>query len=200
MNEEHNNNIVADSFRALVLESAARFKAGWTDLAKLLTEVAEKKSYNEWGFKSFEEYCRLEIRIRKSTAEKLTGAWEFVRKELPERQTEKDFPELDTVDIVRKAKGNPEIKSDDYDKLREMAFEEGLSAKSVAKKYREFDKQILALPDNDELEKSIRLAESLRKTLTDLKADEDVCVACQKIIDYLGRRKMMKKSPDTVEP
>ena len=70
-----------------VLSSAKRFKSSWVELGEKLLEVQRRGLFREWGYDSFEDYCTREIRIKKPTAQKLTHAYRYLKKEEPELLT-----------------------------------------------------------------------------------------------------------------
>ena len=59
-----------NSHRKQLIDAARAFKSNWIMFGEYLTKIASEKRYLEWGYQSFEEYCKLEIRIKKNTARK----------------------------------------------------------------------------------------------------------------------------------
>jgi hypothetical protein len=71
------------TFRHTVLVAAKRFKSTWAELGKLLVQVRDEGTYQEWGYPSFEAYCLKELHIRKATALKLTRSFSFLSRHEP---------------------------------------------------------------------------------------------------------------------
>lgn len=161
------------SFRHEVLQTSMQFKANWIEYGKLLTKVASDKKFEEWGYRSFEEYCQVEARIKKSTAMKLTNAWFFLSQQEPELVNEnQNLPDLETVNILQKAKETEGWTPEMYGALRESALEKQQSSSTLARKFKEMND---ALKDEDEkkpIDKTRNLAVKLKKDLAKLMAPE----------------------------
>ena len=71
---QSNDNQPSTQYRNNLKEAAKTFKSNWVQFGELLTKTATEKQYSLWGFKTFEEYCSRELRIKKTTAIKLTNA------------------------------------------------------------------------------------------------------------------------------
>jgi len=109
-----------------VLEVARRFKTSWVDLGGKLWEVRRKKLYEEWGFAKFDDYCRNEIRIKPRTAAKLTASYGFLKTEEPavlkRDGVDKPVPDVQVVDMLRRAREREQLPEREYHKIKEMAF------------------------------------------------------------------------------
>ncbi len=166
------NQLDPDSMRMHLINSAKKFKSNWVELGEFLTKVASEKAYEEWGYKKFEDYCRLEIKIKKATAMKLTNAYFFMCQEEPEyfkNQNNTKFPDIDTIGVLQKAKNDEDCTPEIYDELREAALMRGQTAATIAKKYKELGNISAGITENDSyLEQSLTLVTRLKNKLTPL--------------------------------
>lgn len=144
LNDQALNNLIKnldpESYRVQVLNFAKKFKSNWIDFGEFLTKVATEKAYEEWGYKKFEEYCRVELKVKKSTAMKLTNAFFFLSEHEPElyqNASEKSVPDLETVTVLQKAKADTACTPEIYDELKDFALNQGKSASTLAKKFKE---------------------------------------------------------------
>jgi hypothetical protein len=170
-----------ESPRFRVLSAARQFKACWVDLGERLTEVRESNAFTQWGYTSFEAYCRRELHIKQDTANKLTRSFAFLRDHEPnvlEKRDSRDLPPLDVVDLLSQAKERTKVSDDAFDTIREQLFDPEAkppTKNDVMKKFREVDPEAFrpaAKPaeskaqggDND-LRKALLLAERLESLL-----------------------------------
>jgi hypothetical protein len=138
--EEKMAAVEAGSLRYQVLENARNFKGSWIALGQMLYTVYKDKMYKEWGFMSFEAYCKGEIGIRQQTASKLLHSYYFLEKnesdflktvtstQNPEPKT---IPTFDAVNLLRLAANNKELSEEDYQEFKKSVFEEGKEAREV---------------------------------------------------------------------
>ena len=130
-----------DSDRYQVLDTAKRFKSSWVELGDKLLQVSNRGKFREWGYKSFEEYCVQEIRIKKGTAEKLTLAYRYMEKQEPEllarRDELKPLPDYRSVDLLRQAKEEKSFSDEEYTELRKSIVDEERSHPTVLKRFKE---------------------------------------------------------------
>ncbi len=109
-----------------VLEVARRFKTSWVELGGKLHEVRQKKLYEQWGYGKFDEYCNQEIRIKPRTATKLTTSFAFLKNEEPSVLRRdgvvRPVPDVQVVDMLRRAQKSQALPEKEYSKIREMAF------------------------------------------------------------------------------
>lgn len=109
-----------------VLEVARRFKTSWVELGGKLYEVRRKKLYEEWGYGKFDEYCDREIRIKPRTATKLTTSYAFLKNEEPSVLKRdgvvRPVPDVQVVDMLRRAREKQALPEREYSRIREMAF------------------------------------------------------------------------------
>ena len=137
-----------NSHRKQLIDAARAFKSNWITFGEYLTKIASEKLYLEWGYQSFEEYCKLEIRIKKNTAIKLTNAYFFVTQSEPsisENFEAKGVPELDVVSFLHKVKQDDNCTPEIFEDLKAEAFENGQSGPTLARHF----KQMTAPKGND---------------------------------------------------
>lgn len=166
------NQLEPDSMRMHLINSARSFKSNWIELGEFLTKAAAEKAYEGWGYKKFEDYCRMEIKIKKATAMKLTNAFFFMSQEEPEffkNPNSSKFPDIDTIGVLQKAKQDDTCTSEMYDEIRDAALVKGQAAATVAKKYKELGNVKAGVTeDNQNLEQSLTLVARLRNKLRPL--------------------------------
>lgn len=109
-----------------VLDVARRFKTSWVELGGKLYEVRRKKLYEQWGYGKFDEYCNREIRIKPRTATKLTTSYAFLKNEDPavlkRDGVVRPVPDVQVVDMLRRARERETLPEREYSKIKEMAF------------------------------------------------------------------------------
>src|SRR5207244_287869 len=83
-----------DPKRVELIAKVRRFKASWFELGEGLAELKKSAAYKQWGFPSFEDYCKRELHLRQETVDKLTGSFSFLRSRAPEvlRRDGRDAP------------------------------------------------------------------------------------------------------------
>lgn len=136
MKEDILSQLDPNSYRAQLAQSAKSFKTNWVEFGEHLTKVASDQLFKEWGYMSFEDYCREEIRIKKATAMKLTNAYFFISKEDPAiiKSGNLESLDIDAVSVLRKAKMDGNCTPENYDLLRESALEKGHVGQTIARK------------------------------------------------------------------
>ena len=144
------------SFRYQVLASAKDFKAIWVQMGDFLTKVREQSLYKEWGYKSFEIYCRKEVRIRQDTANKLTRSFSFVRDNEPEAlaaRADQELPPLDVVDLLARARERTVVPEEELNTIREEVFhgEKEPTRQRLMKRFREVDPEAFRAKKPDEV-------------------------------------------------
>ena len=171
-----------ESPRYRVLSAARQFKACWVDLGERLTEVRESNAFTQWGYTSFEAYCRRELYIKQDTANKLTRSFAFLRDHEPnvlQKRDSRELPPLDVVDLLSQAKERTKVSGDAFDTIREQLFDPDArppTKNEVVKKFREVDPEAFkpaaktateAKPQggDNELRKALLLAERLESLL-----------------------------------
>jgi hypothetical protein len=130
-----------DSLREKTLDAANRHKASWIELGQHLFSIHKDKLYKTWGFLSFETYCRKELGIKETTAGKLLKSYYFLEKEeprlakaaLPESDEEAPsvIPHYESVNMLRLAKDNKRISTENFATLRDAVINNGKEPKEV---------------------------------------------------------------------
>jgi len=131
------------SLRYQVLENAKNFKGSWIALGQILYTVYKDKMFKEWGYQSFETYCKGEVGIHSQTASKLLHSYYFLEKNEPEflksvhdsesQVSPKSIPSADAVNVLRLAANRKELSEEDYQEFKKSVFEEGKEGKEVKK-------------------------------------------------------------------
>ncbi|HEU4614226.1 MAG TPA: hypothetical protein VFS15_19160 [Kofleriaceae bacterium] len=169
--------VAGDPLRADTLQKARAFKRTWLELAEALTKVQSSRSWEQWGFSDFDAYCRKELHLRGSTVAKLLGSFRFLETSAPrviERARSEGFegapiPSLPAVEFVQKATERAAADPETIETIKRVAFDEGLDAPLLAKKFKE-----IAFPESsaDKREKlRSNIAQTARK-LSSLIAEE----------------------------
>jgi hypothetical protein len=180
--------VEAGTFRHQVLLTAQKFKSSWVELGAQLVKVRSGKSFEEWGFQSFEEYCSKELRIKKATADKLTMSYSFLsRHERPmaerfraEPPVEKEAPAFEVVSVLAGAEERGQLTEKDYLSLREQLWSDERPANQVARELaQKFPPPAKPPPPADLVVR--RLAQAARKLASDLRG-------CSKIPDAVAAR------------
>jgi hypothetical protein len=131
-----------DPERVDVLGKARAFKRSWLELAEALTRVLDKGSWESWGYKSFDAYCKKELHITPSTAAKLTGSFRFLKTSAPtvlERSRQEDdavVPDIKAVDFVARAAERGAADEETMREIRRVAFDEGANAPMLARRFK----------------------------------------------------------------
>lgn len=161
-----------NSERHCVLSAARDFKVAWVELGNRLTAVRESDAWRNWGYATFDAYCRRELRIRRDTANKLTRSYSFLRDHEPEALREREtreLPPLDVVDLLSRAEDRAKLSEDQLDTIREEIFapDNVIPTRSqVLKRFREFDpdafRNAACAPVEGDVRKALLLAERLQ--------------------------------------
>ena len=131
-----------NSERYKVLAATRDFKASWVALGSILTEVRERGIYKDWGYTTFETYCRRELRIKKDTAIKLTRSFSFLRDHEPDSlDVRSELPPLDVVDLLSRARERTKVSDEQLRDIQEEIFsaEKMPTRGQVMKRFREVD-------------------------------------------------------------
>jgi hypothetical protein len=129
-----------DPERVELLRRAREFKASWVELAEALTRVRESRTYETWGYDTFEAYVTKELHIKRETAEKLTASFRFLSHHAPD-VLERDgvrapIPTYQAVDFLSRAYETDcpkELKAE----IRRAVLDEGASAAQVQRRFKE---------------------------------------------------------------
>lgn len=137
-----------DELRNKAVEVAKKHKASWIELGQYLFSIYKNKLYKEWGYQAFETYCHKELGIKEATASKLIKSYSFLEKEEPRivkpdytsEETPRKIPDYEAVNLLRLAKNNKNIPTNEFAELRNDVLNEGKEAKEI----REQVKKIVA--------------------------------------------------------
>jgi hypothetical protein len=175
------------TLRREVLESAQRFKSSWIELGALLVKVRDGNGWQEWGFKSFEDYCAKELRIKRQTALKLTNSYAFLAKherslfedEKEPEAAERDAPAFEVVSVLAGAEERGQLSDQDYKELRERIWSEEKPTQIARELAERYPPPPRPAPPADLVLR--RLAGSTRKLATEIRA-------CRKVPDAVAQR------------
>ena len=129
-----------DSLRQKALETSKRHKASWIELGQFLHAIHRDKLYKHWGYLAFETYCRKELGIKEATAAKLLKSYFFLEKEEPRLASPESFvqedgprtvPNYESVNLLRLAKENKKLTTEDFAEVRESVLDQGREPKEV---------------------------------------------------------------------
>lgn len=154
------------SKRYHVLAAARDFRASWVRLGELLTRVREECLFEQWGYTSFEAYCRRELKLRRDTAAKLTRSYAFLRdhepKTLDAPESERELPALDVVDLLSRAKERSNVSDDQLNEIKEEVFApEGPSTRNqVVRRFRQLDPDAFRAASRDATGQNTAAAET----------------------------------------
>ena len=112
--------------RQTVLIASKRFKSSWVEMGKLLVEVLQTNSYKEWGFDTFDAYCYRELRLKKSTVDKLTRSYTFLDKHEPKAMSQPDIaevaPPFEVIEVLAGAEARGELSTSEYRSIRDSIW------------------------------------------------------------------------------
>ncbi|MFH0986079.1 MAG: hypothetical protein V1882_11220 [Candidatus Omnitrophota bacterium] len=128
-----------DELRTKTVEIAKQHKSSWIQLGQHLFSIYKNKLFKDWGYQAFETYCQRELSIREATASKLLKSYSFLEKEEPrivkpdytEEETPKKIPDYEAVNLLRLAKNNKNIPTNEFAELRNDVLNEGKECKEV---------------------------------------------------------------------
>ena len=195
--EQRMANVNGDSFRYHVLETAKGFKTSWVELGRALYSVYTDKMYKEWGYQTFDGYVVKEVGIRKQTSLKLLRSYYFLEKDEPGYLKEQyagsknvaALPSYESIDVLRRAKGNKEIDKHDYVQLRKNIFEKGKDVADVRKDLTALMRQRKEVePEEAWAQKKEKNVKRLLTTLRSLKREvEDLKIVPAAVITDLAK-------------
>ncbi|MFA5038432.1 MAG: hypothetical protein WC732_01990 [Candidatus Omnitrophota bacterium] len=183
------------SLRFQVLEAARNFKSSWISLGQILYTVYKDKMYKEWGYMSFEAYCKSEVGIHQQTAGKLLHSYYFLEKSEPEwlksvqaRETAdpKAIPAFDAVNALRLASKRQELSQEDYQEFKKSVFEEGCEGKEVTK---QLGLRLRSIREEEDPQKAReeRRQKTLRRLVATVRALQREVVAGRLVSDKTAR-------------
>ena len=167
--------------RTNVIKSSNNFKNSWRDLAKNLYNVWQNKHYQDWGFKTFDDYVNNEVNIKKNTALKLIESYSFLKKETPppniETNTnntkEENIPSLKAINLLQKAK--KQLNDAEYNNLKDDVFNKEKDITEVKKDLTSLMKQRKEIdPEESRAKKNQNILKNFIKTLRNFKQDIEI--------------------------
>ena len=167
-----------DPERVGAIDKARAFKRSWIELAESLTGIYDRRSYEKWGYASFELYCRKELHLKPATVQKLLGSFRFLQTNAPrvlERSLEPSasdrpaapVPSMQAVDFVAKAVERGAADETAMREIQSAAFEDGVEAPLLKRRFKE-----IAFPVSDDERLGTQIANAARR-LAALVAEPD---------------------------
>lgn len=134
-----------DPERVELLRRTRRFKSSWLQLGEALAEVKRGKTWERWGYETFEAYAKAELKLRMDTVEKLTGSYMFLHKRAPEvlrrDPLESHLPSYQAIDFLRRAEERNEeektVSDETMVEVRAKILDEGVPMATVARLYKD---------------------------------------------------------------
>jgi hypothetical protein len=165
-----------DPERALLLRRTRTFKASWLELAEALTNVKRAKTWQRWGYDTFEAYTKSELKLRAETVEKLAGSYMFLNKRAPEvlRRDPLDapMPSYQAIDFLRRAEEraaeDDTVPDATIVDIRKKVLDDGVPVATVARLYKD---TLFPVPAAEREEKDRSAVKSSAKKLRELLAD-----------------------------
>jgi hypothetical protein len=162
--------------RQTVLHASKRFKSSWVEMGKLLVEVLQKEAYREWGFESFEAYCYKELRLKKSTVDKLTRSYSFLDKHEPKAMSQPDIaevaPPFEVVEVLAGAEARGDLSAQEYRSIRDSIWNPEVAVSELKRDISE--KFGPPPPKPDDSQQLKRLASLAKKLAEELEAFKKV--------------------------
>ena len=164
-----------DPERASMLRLTRRFKSSWLELGQALAGLKHLKTWERWGYDSFDTYAKTELKLRADTVEKLTGSYMFLHKRAPEvlqRDPLEAIPSYQAVDYLRrveeKAAEDSSIPKETLVDVRKQILDEGVPVTKVARLYND---TLFPVSENDKRESNRKALKATATKLRDLLAD-----------------------------
>ncbi len=161
-----------DPERSTLVRLSRRFKASWLELAEALADVKRGKTWERWGYDSFDSYTKGELKLRPDTVEKLTGSYMFLHKRAPEvlRRDPIDapMPSYQAIDFLRRAEEVEDVPEETISDIRRKILDEGAPMATVARLYKD---TLFPVPENEKKEKDRHAIKSAATKLRDLLAE-----------------------------
>jgi len=169
--------IVQDNLRNQVIATVRRFRGNWVDLSKCLALVESEQSYRSWGYGSFSGYCTGELKLKKLTVEKLLRSYRFLAREetsylkdvLDPAERTSSVADLESVNVLRKARSSKRISEDDYRRIRSAVLDDGASPREVGSQYRSLLEAARQEPADSREAWERRRKDTVRRTLVSLR-------------------------------
>lgn len=126
-----------------LLRCTKAFRSGWHELAKALVDCQKSQAYLQWGFPSFEEYYRKELRLKSPTVAKLVGSYTYLRQVAPDalqrNGVSEPLPTPEAVEYLRQTAercGRGEVNDEVLDNMRQAVLEENLPLARIKERFR----------------------------------------------------------------
>lgn len=126
-----------------LLRCTKAFRSGWHELAKALVDCQKSQAYLQWGFPSFEEYYRKELRLKSPTVAKLVGSYTYLRQVAPDalqrNGVSEPLPTPEAVEYLRQTAercGRGEVNDEVLDSMRQAVLEENLPLARIKERFR----------------------------------------------------------------
>jgi hypothetical protein len=170
-----------DPERVEVLRRTRRFKSSWLQLGEALSEVKRGKTWEKWGYETFEAYAKAELKLRMDTVEKLTGSFMFLHKRAPEvlrrDPIESHLPSYQAIDFLRRAEerneqsiseGGDPVSEETMSEVRKKVLDEGVPMATVARLYKD---SLFPISESDRKTKDKKDIKSAATKLRELLAE-----------------------------
>ncbi len=119
--------------RYALIDAALSFKSSWYLLAERLSQLLSSKAFRDWGYATFVSFCRQELYLSPSTANKLVRSYRWLDRKQPESlravkdtsEAGKALPDYQSVDVMMKAERaleKAELKQEHYEDLVQKAM------------------------------------------------------------------------------
>ncbi len=185
-----------DPERSTLVRLTRRFKASWLELAEALADVKRAKSWERWGYDSFDAYTRGELKLKPETVEKLTGSFMFLHKRAPEvlkrDPIDAPLPSYQAIDFLRRAEEVEDVPEETISDIRRKILDEGAPMATVARLYKD---TLFPVPEEQKKEKDRHAIKSAATKLRDLLAETnavprkvatDASEALDRLLEHLG--------------
>jgi hypothetical protein len=170
--------VANDPERHGALSAARAFKRSWIELASALRGVSDDGAWERWGYKSFPDYCRIELHLKPATVGKLLGSYRFLESNAPQvlerrREPNAALPSLEAVDFVRRAEQRGAADAETMKAIETAVYEEGVEGAGLSRRFKEVAFPVDRRSRDQELRAQIAAA---ARRLVALLADEDAPV------------------------
>lgn len=186
--------------RLRAVETARQFKRSWLEMARVILEVRNRRSYESWGFRDVYAYCYEELRIKRPTVEKLILSYSTISEHAPKVLNydgiAQQIPSVDSVDYLAKALREREDEDDDSPlpsedviaELKQAIFEEGAPVQSLRKRFDPIiNPKSEADLEREAIKKALGALRRLEATLLDVTLEMELFEESQALFERLHR-------------
>lgn len=186
--------------RLRAVETARQFKRSWLEMARVILEVRNRRSYESWGFRDVYAYCYEELRIKRPTVEKLILSYSTISEHAPKVLNydgiAQQIPSVDSVDYLAKALREREDEDDDSPlpsedviaELKQAIFEEGAPVQSLRKRFDPIiNPKSEADLEREAIKKALAALRRLEATLLDVTLEMELFEESQALFERLHR-------------